>query len=116
MVIGTVSIQAKPKLPSKKPFGAIYDIAKEGLKQTKYWREYGLERYDPDYYLDKYTYKPRKRLAGYAGQKIHGLPKKKFFKTRQFYEKSGKRPSWFNFRSNFIHPGKCSGFGYPCSG
>ncbi len=36
---------------------------------TRYYGQYQkYKKYIPSYYEEKYTYKPRKRVAGYAGQ------------------------------------------------
>ncbi len=68
LVIKTVSGQYGPKLPSKRPFGSVYELAKQGLKSYGYYEDF--KQYDPGYYFDKYSYKPQKRLAGYLGQKL----------------------------------------------
>ncbi len=90
MVIVTAHKPKGPNLPSKRPLGAFYEAAKYGLKASKLYAKYDLQRYDPDVlyekHVGKYTYKPRKRLAGYVGQKIH--EKKKFkYSSRGFQQK-----------------------------
>ncbi len=82
MVIKTAVKPKGPKLPSKRPFGSIYDIAKEFAKTYGYYED--IKQYDPGYYIDKYTYKPRKRVAGYLGQKLH--EKKKKFRSSSRYQ------------------------------
>ncbi len=86
MVIKTAVKQSRPKLPSKKPFGAIYDIARQGLEISGLYSKYNLQQYDPQVYVDKYTYKPHKRVAGYLGKKLWSKTKtsnNKFRKTRR---------------------------------
>ncbi len=72
MVIVTTAKQRGPSLPSKRPFASVYEIGKKALRYYGYYDKYNLQQYDPDWYykeyVGKYTYKPRKRLAGYAGQ------------------------------------------------
>ena len=94
MVIVTGYKQKGAKLPSKRPFGAVYDIAREGLKYYGYYDKYNLRQYDPQVYVDKYTYKPHKRVAGKLGQILYGTQKKQNrFRTssRKLYEKRSKR-------------------------
>ncbi len=96
LVIKTAVKPKGPKLPSKKPFGAFYDTAKEVLKTYGYYED--IKQYDPGYYFDKYTYKPQKRIAGYLGQKIYGFPKKKRFRNNyQFFQKC---TGWFHCNDN----------------
>ncbi len=91
MVIVTAHKPKGPNLPSKRPFSSVYEAAKYGLKTSGYYQQYDLERYDPDVlykkHVGKYTYKPRKRLAGYVGQKIYGFPKKIKYSSRGFKQK-----------------------------
>ncbi len=47
---------------------AAYEVGKIALKSLGYYQD--IEPYLPDKYIDKYTYKPHKRLAGYLGQTI----------------------------------------------
>ncbi len=89
MVIKTAVKPRGPSLPSKRPFGHIYQFIKTGLQQTGYYDKYDLRRFDPDYlhqkYVGKYTYKPRKRVAGYLGKALwqkKNLPYGKYGKTR----------------------------------
>ncbi len=86
LVIKTAVKPSGPSLPSKRPFGTFYKIAKETLDYYGYYQQ--IKQYDPGYYFDKYKYKPRKRVAGYLGQKLH--EKKKFRNTSyyNFYQKS----------------------------
>ncbi len=72
MVIKTAYKPRGPNLPSKRPFGTVYQAGKAGLQYFGYYDKYKLWRYDPEYqyqkYVGKYTYKPRKWLTGYAFQ------------------------------------------------
>ncbi len=98
-MIVTQSKQRTPSLPSKKPFGIIYEGIKQGLKTAGLYQEYGLERFDPEVlhqkYIGKYYYKPRKRVAGYAGQKLWS--KKKLHATRN---KQYQKYSRYSSRNN----------------
>ncbi len=93
LVIATGTKQRGPSLPSKRPFGSIYQAGKKTLQFYGYYDKYKLERYDPEHYYDeyigKYTYKPRKRLAGYVGQKLHAKKSRSGTKNK-VYQKSSK--------------------------
>ncbi len=101
MVIVTAHKPKGPNLPSKRPFGTAYQVAKRGLQLSGYYDKYDLRRFDPGYYqekyIKKYTYKPRKRLTGYALQTRGFLLQKKklsgqYCKFPQKYNgKSGNR-------------------------
>ncbi len=86
LVIKTGVKQKRPSLPSKRPFGTIADITRQALKHYGVYQKYNLHRYDPDVFIKRYSYKPRKRVAGYLGQKLHKkkvkLSYNKFRKTR----------------------------------
>ncbi len=89
LVIKTAVKPRGPGLPSRRPFGSVYQAGKAGLQLSGYYDKYQLWRYDPDYlyqkHVRKYTYKPRKRVAGYLGQAFHA---KKRIQTRyQVYKK-----------------------------
>ncbi len=73
--------QKRPSLPSKRPGGLIYESIKYASKNLGVYKQ----EYDPGYYMEKYTYKPRKRVAGYLGQKLHA---KKVRKTYYQYRKT----------------------------
>ncbi len=64
----------------------MYEAGKAILKGAGYYEQ--IKQYDPGYYIEKYTYKPHKRVAGYLGQKLH--EKKKLFSKSssgyQFYK------------------------------
>ncbi len=70
-----------------------------------YYDKYNLEKYDPGFYYDRYSYKPQKRVAGYLGQKFHEKkiqPNK--YTSRQLNEEcslSGKLHWYNNNKSNF---------------
>ncbi len=130
MVIKTAVKPKGPKLPSKRPLGSLYQLGKLGLQSLGYYED--IKQYDPGYHLerfrDKYSYKPRKRLAGYLGQAIHAKKKKfssahsKFYYQQAYnqynfrwynsefrFSKSGKYPS------NYRHFGRKSGVHYSSS-
>ncbi len=53
--------------PSKAGYvPALYELAKTGLRGYGIYQD--VKPYLPETYIDKYTYKPHKRIAGYAGQ------------------------------------------------
>ncbi len=60
----------------------LYRVPEAIARTYGKWNEY--KKYIPSYYEEKYTYKPRKRLAGYVGQKIY---KKKNGSYNKFYQK-----------------------------
>ncbi len=99
LVIKTASRQKRPALPGKKPLGSIYNLAREGLKYYGYYDKYNLRQYDPEVYIDKYTYKPQKRIIGYAGLSKGFLKTKRRTRTSsyQFYKTSGKYRRWHNW-------------------
>ncbi len=115
MVIKTAVKPRGPSLPSKRPFGNIYQVIKTGLQSAGYYDKYNLQRYDPDYlyekYVGKYTYKPRKRLTGYALQTkgfLHG--KKKSSRNRKFYHQPLQRSIWCYRHNGFSCYSKSSKF------
>ncbi len=87
MVIKTATRQGSPTIPGKKPIRLLYEFGKQTLIAHGYYED--IKQYDPGYYIEKYSYKPVKRIAGHAGQKIYGFPKKKrfFAKTCKIHEK-----------------------------
>ncbi len=99
MVIKTATNQKRPSLPSKRPFGTLYQIAKTGLQYTGYYDEYNLQRYDPEYlyekHVGKYAYKPRKRITG-ALQKTKGFL---HATGNKFNKKSSYNKRWCNFNN-----------------
>jgi len=103
MVIKTGTRQKRPGLPSKRPFGSVYHIVREGLKTHGFYQEYNLQQYDPQVYVDKYTYKPHKRIAGYAGKTLHES------KTPAGYSKFGK--TYSRRRSQYYNDKRCKTFG-----
>ncbi len=66
--------------------------AYEGLKYAS--RTYGfykdIKPYLPETYLDKFKYKPRKRVAGYVGQKLYESKKKNNGSNNKFYKKRSR--------------------------
>ncbi len=107
LVIKTAIKPRGPSLPSKRPGQLIYETIKTGLKISGYYDEYELFRYDPDVlyerYAKKYTYKPRKRLTGYALQTQGFLRSKKKFRSRQYSQFNQERcgySSGYNWNCN----------------
>ncbi len=70
--------------------------AYEGLKYAS--RTYGfykdIKPYLPETYLDRYRYKPRKRVAGYLGQTIYKT------KNGSYYKQHKKRSRPYGFSGN----------------
>ncbi len=97
LVIKTAYKPKGPNLPSKRPFGTAYELAKLGLKSLGWYDQ--VRQYDPGFYLDKFTkkysYKPRKRLTGYT-LSTRGFLKK----TPPSYNKLGKTRCGQNWFSN----------------
>ncbi len=97
LVIKTAVKTKRPGLPSKRPFSSLYEIGKQTLRTFGYYEQY--KQYDPGYHFErfskKYTYKPRKRVAGYLGKALHES------KTKTSYSKQYKTRSgcwnWHNF-------------------
>ncbi len=91
MVIKTAVKPKGPSLPSKRPLGTLYEVAKLGLKSLGYYNE--IKQYDPGFwvqkYRDRYSYKPRKRLTAYALQ-TRGFLKKAPFANRRFRKTRGR--------------------------
>ncbi len=91
LVIKTVVKPRRPSLPSKRPFSNLYQIGKQAVKFSGYYEKYNLRRYDPDVLYEKhvkrYSYKPRKRLTGYALRTKGFLRKKTYGSNSKFYQK-----------------------------
>ncbi len=97
MIVSTKSLRISPKAtPIGKRAGhtgSIYTIGKRFAEYAGYAKD--IQPYLPETYIDKYTYKPQKRLSGYVGQKIHKP------KTKTSYSKFGKtRSRFFGYNSN----------------
>ncbi len=106
LVIKTAVKPRGPNLPSKRPLGSIYEFAKFTAKQFGIYQE--IKQYDPGYYIEKYTYKPRKRIAGYLGQKLHEKKQKSFKSpSRRLYQKQFHNCFWTN--ENFSRHDNCKG-------
>ncbi len=80
-------IGSRPGRPSYIP--AAYETAKIIIKSYGYYEQ--VEPYLPDKYVDKYTYKPHKRVSGYLGQTIHkpknAVAHRQFGKTRSGFHR-----------------------------
>ncbi len=98
MIVAGKSQSQKPKIspigtrPSKAGyFSGAYEVGKIGLRGMGYYKD--IEPYLPDKYVDKYTYKPHKRITGYLGQAFHAK-KRKQSSTYQQYQKSDECWRW----------------------
>ncbi len=109
MVIQT-SVKVKrptsPK-PTTSPYAPAFEIIKAATEWSGYYDDY-FQYLDPDWYYDKYvkkyTYAPRKRVAGYVGQKIHSKKKFRSASGNQFYKECTERLSWNNwYPGEFYH-------------
>ncbi len=102
---------AKASFISRKSRAPYLGYAYEGLKHAS--RTYGfykdIKPYLPETYLDKYTYKPHKRVAGYIGQKFWKKKRIPFYTSSyQQYQKSTKQfHRWSRF-NKYICP-NCKG-------
>ncbi len=113
MIIAGKSQSQKPKIspigtrPSKAGYlSGAYEVGKIGLRTYGYYSD--IEPYLPDKYVDKYTYKPNKRIAGYLGQTFHSKKNTsnyKFGKTRSQRYSSG---NYNEFCSAFGKGSYCS--------
>ncbi len=114
LVIKTAFKPRGPNLPSKRPFGTIYQVAKAGLQLSGYYDKYDLRRFDPDYlykkHVERYTYKPGKRAIGYALQTKGFLRKKKSSRYRKFYYQSIQQRFWCYRHNGFCSHSKSSKF------
>ncbi len=84
--------------------GTAVEIGKRLAEYSGVYKD--IRPYLPDTYVKKYTYKPRKRVAGYLGQKLHAK------KSPKGYGKLGKARSGFyrGINNNFrCQPGGKSG-------
>ncbi len=109
MVIKTSYKTKRPSVPKKRPgkFGYIYETVKSGLQEFGYYDQ--IRKYDPGYYLDKYSYKPRKRIAGLVGQKLHAKKKLRSSRNYQFYQKFSEFQSKHKWYSRY-KPSRKSGY------
>ena len=111
LVIKTAYKPRGPSLPSRRPFSTLYQAGKAGLKYYGYYDKYQLQRYDPDYLYEKhvkrYTYKPRKRVAGYLGQYIHSTNEFSTVQKRRFPQ---AKSTWRNNRQQQKHIDYLSGW------
>ncbi len=102
MVIKTAVKPKRASLPSRRPFASVYELVKLGLKSQGYYQQ--IQKYDPGYYTEKYqkrySYKPRKRITGYALQ-TRGFFKKAPFSYNKF-RKTHRRfcPSPYGYKFN----------------
>ncbi len=121
LVIKTAVKPGRPGLPSRRPFGSVFKTVKAGLQYSGYYDKYDLRRFDPDYlyqkYVGKYSYKPRKRIAGELGRALWSKKKKlrsssrgKFYQKREEFHKRSyldhhysrhSKSSYFSVADNF---------------
>ncbi len=96
MVIKTAVRQRRPTSPRPRlnPYGTGYQIAKQVSKSWGFYQD--IKQYDPGYYVEKYTYKPRKRIAGYLGQKLHSKAR-----NGANYYKYKKRTRYYGINWNY---------------
>ncbi len=57
MVLKTGFDERRPNLPSKRPFGTMYQAVKLGLKEFGYYDQ--IRQYDPGYYFDQLNQRTR---------------------------------------------------------
>ncbi len=97
LVSGTTArTKIRPTILGKgKPtwIGVAYEGFKTASKSLGFYRD--IEPYLPDTYIDKYRYKPQKRISGYIGKKIHKS------KTKTRHHKFRKTCSEFHRWNNF---------------
>ncbi len=83
--------------------GAVFGTAYEGFKRAS--RVYGfyqdIKPYLPETYIDKYRYKPHKRIAGQL-QKTQGFLRRNA-SSYKFSKKRAQCTVWNNFKSNKKH-------------
>ncbi len=102
LVIKTASRTKRPSnpRPSTRPTGFVYEVAKGVLQYYGVYEEF--KQYDPGYYIEKYqkrySYKPRKRITGYALQTKGFL--KRYETRNKFYKKSGPKGYWDHCDNN----------------
>ena len=90
--VKTSPIGTGPKGPTYLP--AIYEIGKQVADIYGYYEN--IKPYLPETYIDKYTYKPRKRIAGYLGQKLYEKKKFRTSSSSQLYQKRFHKRDWCN--------------------
>ncbi len=107
MIIAGKSQSQKPKIspigtrPSKAGYlPAAYEIGKTIVKSYGYYKD--IEPYLPDKYIDKYTYKPHKRITGYLGQTFHSKKTKNVF-SYQFNQEYARRCRSGNYYNTNCH-------------
>ncbi len=112
MIVAGKSQSQKPKIspigtrPSKAGYvSGAYEVAKIGLKSYGYYQD--VEPYLPDKYVDKYTYKPHKRITGYLGQAFHKKKTSNASSYQQYKKSDECRWRCFKYANT---SGDCKGF------
>ncbi len=102
-----ISPKATPLGRTAGHYGSAYTVGKRLVKYAGYAKK--IEPYLPETYIDKYTYKPHKRVSGYLGQKFHakenGSRYNKFGKTRREFN---QQSHWNEYCSNHSKGGNCT--------
>ncbi len=93
LVIKTSLNVKRPNITSKRPGGLIYELAKGALQHYGYYED--IKQYDPGFYMEKYKYKPVKRIAGKLGQKLW-LPKRIRSQKRRYVVECNQLHQKFN--------------------
>ncbi len=100
MIVSSESNRVSPKAyPIKSGtkasyYGIAYEVGKKVTQAFGYYQD--IEPYLPDKYIDKYTYKPHKRLSGQVGKTIHAKKKKFLSKKYRYFHKEPCLPSYRN--------------------
>ncbi len=96
-----ISPKATPIGKRQGHVGSAYTIGKRLAGYAGYAKD--IQPYLPETYIDKYIYKPRKRIAGYLGKTIHKS------KTKTSYNKFRKtRRGFFGGPDNYNRQVACS--------
>ncbi len=112
MVIKTTTSVKRPTSPKPgTPYASyVYEGIKFGFQAVGIYEDY--KQYFPeqlyDKYVGKYTYKPRKRVAGYIGKKLHSKKTKQHDGSYKFNQKSNIFGSRYNRYSN--RSAHCKGY------
>ncbi len=102
MVIKTNIGVKRPNITSKRPGSLIYEIGKAGLQYYRYYED--IKQYDPGYYIEKYKYKPAKRVTSYATQKIQ----KTYDAYYKQHQKRSRSNGFFGYKQCEFFTGKSS--------
>ncbi len=99
MIVTGKSQNVKPKVgaigtrPGRASYApAIYEIGKNIVKSYGFYKD--IEPYLPDKYVEKYVYKPHKRVYAYARTTKGFLRKTKNATSNKFHKKCPQRGFW----------------------